>query len=253
MTHSCHRVAVWLASTLVLVLGACWPALVGEASEPKTVIELFTSQGCNSCPPADALLGKYAERDDVIALSFSVDYWDYLGWKDTLANPEYSARQRAYASARHDGQVYTPQVVVNGTAHVVGSNRSAIQNAINETLQSRYTRNDVELKLWSEGDTLWIHANAVPDKERKPSGTIWIALVKKKVHVAIKRGENAGKVITYFNVVRDLSPIGKWSGEEVTLTLPKYDLMRYGSDGCTVLLQADNAGPIIAAVEMKDW
>ena len=90
----------------------------------KAVIELFTSQGCSSCPPADALLGEYAKRDDVLALSFPVDYWDYLGWKDTLASHENTERQRAYAAARGDRQVYTPQVVVNGVEHMVGSTRA---------------------------------------------------------------------------------------------------------------------------------
>jgi hypothetical protein len=101
-----------------------------NAGEPKAVLELFTSQGCSSCPPADKLLGEYAKRDDVLVLSFNVDYWDYLGWKDTLANPDNTERQRAYASARGDRQVYTPQVVVNGSAHVVGSNKADIEAAI---------------------------------------------------------------------------------------------------------------------------
>ena len=103
-----------------------------ESSRPsfKVVLELFTSQGCSSCPPADALLESYTKRDDVIALSVPVDYWDRLGWKDTFASREFTLRQQEYASARGDGQVYTPQIVVSGSAHVVGSSRSSIDDAI---------------------------------------------------------------------------------------------------------------------------
>ena len=97
----------------------------------KAVLELFTSQGCNSCPPADAILGEYAKNGDILALSFPVDYWDYLGWKDTLASHENTVRQKAYAEARGDRQVYTPQVIVNGATHVVGSNRQQIEAALN--------------------------------------------------------------------------------------------------------------------------
>ena len=223
-----------------------------ETVRAKPVIELFTSQGCDSCPPADALLGKYVARGDVIALSLPVDYWDYLGWRDTLASPKYSNRQRAYARARRDGEVYTPQMVVNGVAHVVGSDIGAIERALSKTQRS-LNRHQVALKIWAEGNELIIEAGAMPNGEKKVSGTIWLALIKKEASVAIKRGENRGKRITYHNVVRDLTPIGKYSGQPVTLTLPKRDLMRYGADGCTVLLQVDDAGPIIAAAEMKDW
>ena len=100
------------------------PPMRPAPPDPRPVVELFTSQGCSSCPAADALLGQLAKRDDVIALSFSVDYWDYLGWKDTLANPKFTERQRAYAKARGDGAIYTPQVIVNGVAHVNGSDES---------------------------------------------------------------------------------------------------------------------------------
>jgi len=246
------RCLALLFSTLLLGLGHTGVKAAGETVASKPVLELFTSQGCNSCPPADSILGSLVHGDEVIALSFPVDYWDYLGWKDTLASPQFSNRQRAYAKSRQDGQVYTPQMVVNGTAHVVGSDKSAIDGAIAKTRDARLAR-DVGLKIWAEGDTLIIDAGASAAGTRKPSGTIWLALVKKAVPVAITRGENAGSVVTYHNVVRDLSPIGRWSGEKMTLKLPKRDLIRYGADGCTVLLQMDDTGPIIAAVAMKNW
>ena len=236
---------------LAALTGSGAQGYADDASVAKPVLELFTSQGCNSCPPADAILGKMVRGGEVIALSFPVDYWDYLGWKDTLASPRNSSRQRAYAAARRDGQVYTPQMVINGARHVVGSDAGAIETAINSTRVARAARN-VDLKVWAEANTLIIEAG--PSGTDAPSsGTVWLALIKSKVPVAIKRGENAGKVITYHNVVRDLSPIGKWTGETLTLKLPKRDLMQYGADSCTVLLQMDDTGPIIAAAEMKGW
>ena len=127
-------VALAAASAGALVVGSASTANAGKASNtaatPVTVIELFTSQGCSSCPTADALLESYADRPDVVALTLPVDYWDYLGWKDTLASPKFSARQRTYAKARGDGRVYTPQVVINGLQHAVGSSATDIDRAI---------------------------------------------------------------------------------------------------------------------------
>src|SRR5206468_6473599 len=121
-----------LAYAVIVVYSAAAPYSFAQA-EPRAVIELFTSQGCSSCPPADQLLGELEDDPSLVSVSVPVDYWDYLGWKDTLADPRNTARQKAYAHARGDGQVYTPQVVVNGALHVVGSDRSAIEHAIAET------------------------------------------------------------------------------------------------------------------------
>src|SRR5580698_6177356 len=104
-----------------------------DAADPRAVVELFTSQGCSSCPPADKLIGELAKDPSVVALSMPIDYWDYLGWKDTLADARFSARQKAYSVMRGDRDVYTPQVVVNGSAHVVGSDRAGIEDAIGDT------------------------------------------------------------------------------------------------------------------------
>jgi hypothetical protein len=106
---------------------------LANASEPRAIVELFTSQGCSSCPAADKLLGELAGDPSLVAFSVPIDYWDYLGWKDTLASPAHSARQRAYARVRGDRQVYTPQIVVNGSTHVLGSDRSAVERAITVT------------------------------------------------------------------------------------------------------------------------
>lgn len=242
----------WAGIALGVAAGLPAHALAATAEEPKPVLELFTSQGCSSCPPADALLGKYAARKDVIALSLPVDYWDYLGWKDTLASPLYSNRQRAYARARGDGQVYTPQIVVSGARHVVGSHETAVERAVAAAKKALKGRH-VPMAMWAEGDTLMIETGAAPDGLKKRAGTIWLALVKKSEKVAIKRGENHGRKITYYNVVRELTPVGKWSGKAMTLKLPKHALMQAGSDGCTVLLQQGDSGPIIGAAEMRTW
>lgn len=219
---------------------------------PKAVIELYTSQGCSSCPPADKLLGKLAKRDDIIALTFPVDYWDYLGWKDTLASPAYSARQRAYARARGDGQVYTPQVVIDGTYHAVGSHASSIRKAVADA-KEKLKNARVSLKMHAEGDTLIITAGAAPEGTRVKPATIWLALVKKSETVKIARGENRGRTITYHQVVRDMTPIGRWTGQKVVIKLPKNHLQNSDADGCTVLLQQDTAGPVLAADDMKNW
>src|SRR5690242_17834438 len=117
----------------LLVAGFMIATAAAQAGEARAVLELFTSQGCSSCPPADRLVGQFANDPSVVALSVPIDYWDYLGWRDTLANPAHSARQRAYARARGDGQVYTPQVVVNGATDALGSDQAAIEHAIAQT------------------------------------------------------------------------------------------------------------------------
>lgn len=222
------------------------------ASKPLAVVELFTSQGCSSCPPADKLLEKFAGRDDVIALTFNVDYWDYLGWKDTLANPAYGARQRDYAKARGDGQVYTPQAVVNGLLHVVGSQEASLERAIGLS-KSKLEGQHVPIGVTVEGDALIINVGAAPSDAKVKPATIWLALIKKSEMVKIERGENRGKSITYFNVVRNLTPVGRWTGEKMTIRLPKYHLKKDGADGCAALLQQDTAGPILAAAALNRW
>ena len=240
--------------TALVLAGSVFLTQNGADAEPekKAVVELFTSQGCSSCPPADKLLGKLARRSDIIALTFPVDYWDYLGWKDTLASPAYGARQRAYAKARRDGEVYTPQVVIDGVTHAVGSRPSEIKQAIKRS-RRKLKNARVPLKMRTEGDTLIITAGAAPQGARVKPATIWLALVKKSETVKIKRGENRGRTITYYQVVRDMTPIGHWTGKRVTIRLPKHHLQNRDADGCTVLLQQDTAGPVLAAAEMKNW
>jgi len=231
-----------LASTSAFIT----PAL----SANPTVVELFTSQGCSSCPPADAILGKLKLRDDVIALTFPVDYWDYLGWKDTLASPANSKRQRDYARARGDRQIYTPQMVINGRVHVIGSQQESIDKAI----QSVAKDDSVNISMVADGDAIRL---SVSSDSPTPSGshdevTLWLVLFKGAAAVKIGRGENRGNTITYNNVVRQMTPIGMWEGKPMTINLPKAQFVASGYDGCAVLLQRDNSHEIIAAAMMDN-
>ena len=226
-----------------------------ETAKPKTLIELFTSQGCSSCPPANALLKKYVDREDVIALTLPVDYWDYLGWKDTFGKRQFSNRQRSFAASRGDGQVYTPQIVANGVAHAIGSRPYAVNGAIKNSY-ARVSKRQIPLKLTFNGNKLIVTPHASDNKmleaikTARGNATLWLAITTKKVSVAVPRGENHGKIVTYYNVVRDLKKVGTWTGEPMTITMPKNHSMDGKTDGCVVFLQEGAAGPIIAAAEL---
>lgn len=215
----------------------------------KSVVELFTSQGCSSCPPADALLKRYAERTDIVALSLPVDYWDYLGWKDTLASPRNTQRQRAYARARGDGEVYTPQVVVNGVAHTVGSNASRIDHALAES-GAAFQARQVPVRVWHEGSALVVQAGEAPAGSDATEAIVWLAVVQKTVEVPVKRGENGGRTLTFYNVARELTPVGTWNGKSMAIRLARTALMRPETETCAVLLQKGEGGPIIGAAWM---
>jgi hypothetical protein len=212
---------------------------------PVTVLELFTSQGCSSCPPADALLGDLSKREGVLALTMPINYWDYLGWKDTLAAEEFTKRQRRYAETRGDHEIYTPQLIVNGLAQVVGSREEAVTAAIERTNQS-ITSNRVPLKLACEGNDIVVKAGSLSDKGERRTGTVWLALYSRAVKVEIRRGENYGRSITYTNVVRHLLPAGQWAGQAASyhISRPPSD----ASDGCAAFVQTDTSGAIIGAV-----
>ncbi len=221
-------------------------------TEPTAVIELFTSQGCSSCPRADAVLAQLAKRDDIIALSLSVDYWDYLGWKDTLASPKFSERQRAYGKVRGDGAIYTPQLVVNGMTHVNGSNEGEIGRLIDKTART-LSASRVPIRLSQDKDKLVVEAGAATPGATPKEATLWLAVIAKTVTVPIERGENQGKSITYSNVVRELIPIGMWNGKAMTVQLERSSFMQPGTDRCAVLLQQGHAGPIVGAALLRNF
>ena len=239
-----------------LVLGAAFvaPAQAGQAQGQKSatpvLLELFTSQGCSSCPPADELLNALRDKPGVITLSFSVDYWNYLGWHDTLSSPENSARQRDYAISRGDGRVYTPQMVVDGIKHVNGANEAAIEMAI-RTAERRLRDVKVPVSMRAEGDSLLVDVAAAPASSDMREGTVWLAVAKNEETVEIKRGENRGKKITYSHPVREMMPVGVWKGDAVTLRLPLKDLHAIGGDCLVAMLQVEGLGPILGAASYE--
>jgi hypothetical protein len=204
-----------------LVCTAMTPAAPVSAGEPRAVIELFTSQGCSSCPPADRLMGELARDPSLVALSLPVDYWDYLGWKDTLALHGHTNRERAYANARGDRAVYTPQVVVNGVAHVLGSDKAAIENAIAQTRASAKPLTLPVTIALADGKVM---VNVPAAKGAQASGEVWLCPITNEVPVAIGRGENHDRTLTYTNVVRRWVKLGDWRGNAETFSMPVADL-----------------------------
>ncbi|MFN3744541.1 MAG: DUF1223 domain-containing protein [Hyphomicrobiaceae bacterium] len=248
-----------LAIASVLLAGPARSASPNKAEDAATtapaamsVLELFTSQGCSSCPTADALLETYAGRPDVVALTFPVDYWDYLGWKDTLASPKFSARQRAYAKARGDGRVYTPQVVVNGLKHALGSNAADIDKAITVTAP-KVDPLRAGVRVRSGNEHIIISLDAAREPARVAEATIWLALIRRRVEVKIKRGENHGKIGVYHNVVREWLPVGVWNGTATTIKIAHHAIKQSGADGCAVILQHGDAGAIVGAALLRQW
>ena len=258
-----------LAATLLaaLMLAACTPARSDDAephldqrpdqrhvkaSEITTVIELFTSQGCSSCPKADVLLKTYAVRPGVLAISLHVDYWDYLGWKDTFGSAKFTERQRNYAKSRGDGQVYTPQAVVNGMSHVNGASAKDIDAAL-ATSESQLAGSRVPLYFSTDRGNLIIETGPATEGTPVKEATIWLAVIQKSAEVAVSQGENRGKTLTYTNVVRELTPVGTWTGQPLRIQLARAALMRPQMESVAVLLQQGKAGPIIAAAVTGLW
>ena len=231
-------------------LGVCAiVAIIRPAhAEPRAVVELFTSQGCSSCPPADKIIGELARDPSVIALSMPIDYWDYLGWKDTLADSRFSARQKAYSQTRGDRDVYTPQVIVNGSVHVIGSDRSKIDSAIGDTRKADGVMS-VPVTVALAGKQINVSV-AASDKSPAAHGEVWICSVSKAVPIMIGRGENRGKEVTYHNVVRTLLKVGDWNGTSGSWTVPLENISREGVDAAVVFVQdgnRDKPGPMLGA------
>ena len=246
-----HRLMTPMHARSLLILAA-FAIVAGPlpvaAGDTKTVVELFTSQGCSSCPPADKLLGEIAKNERVVALSLSVDYWDYLGWRDTLALHAHSVRQKAYADARGDRQVYTPQVVINGVAQTIGSDRRAIMNAIATAEANRVPAIPVTLKR--NGDKIGIVIGAGTGM-RAP---VFLLTITSETAVAIGRGENRGKTISYHNAVRTWRRLGEWNGTELRASVPLSEMTGSGADGVVVIVQAgsvEEPGPIRGAAYLS--
>jgi hypothetical protein len=212
------------------------PALAGDASHP-TVVELFQSQGCASCPPTEANVGAISDRADVLALAFEVDYWDRLGWKDTFSKPAWTARQYAYAHAMSRDGVYTPQVVVNGRVEGDGLEPGTLAG-----LMSRGDRGAGGPIVGFSGGAVTVGRGAAP----AGGADVWLArYIPHAVEVTIPRGENAGHTLPYKDVVREMVLLGKWRGEAATFPAPGGD----ASLAEAAIVQGSGAGPILAAAK----
>lgn len=229
-----------------LMVAALAAATLTPGSEARAdgpvLVELFTSQGCSSCPPADKLLGELAERDDVIALSLHVDYWDYLGWKDAFADPAHTARQRGYAQKAGSTMIYTPQMVIGGQDHIVGTKAMELARQI-ELHKSAANAVTLEISRLAAGKLRIIarRVSDVPDK-------MVVQLIRyTPTHtVKIKSGENAGHAITYHNVVDSLIEVAKWNGGadlDVMAEAP-------GDLPSVVIIQDGTSGPVLAAARI---
>jgi hypothetical protein len=245
-----------LSRHLRLALAACaltipLPVRAEPAAVQPGVVELFTSQGCSSCPPADENLAEFAQRDDVIALAYHVDYWDYLGWRDTLASPENTQRQRDYAIALGQRSVYTPQAVVNGRLHRNGADKAAVERILAETTKQSM---QVDVSIRKGADSVVIEARQ-GEKGVAVKANLMLVFFDAKTVVKISRGENAGRRVTYWNAVTGIQTAGMWHGEDLRLEIPMSELRRKGTGGCAALLQSigKNGAPgaIIGAAVLK--
>ena len=213
--------------------------LIGAAPGPAqpVVLELFTSQGCSSCPPADSAVAKAADRPDVIALSFSVTYWDHLGWKDTFARPEFTDRQVAYNKALGQGAPYTPEVVAGGRAGGVGNTPRAVDQLIAQG------RTQATTMVTAQAGKVSVAAGVAPRR----GADVWLVSYDPRViQVPVKAGENGGKTLPQRNVVRGLKRLGAWTGQAATYAAPTVD----PSLRSVVIVQGKDAGPILAVAKL---
>jgi len=230
------KVAGGLIAALSLVATA-GGAIAEPAPRNLVVVELFTSQGCSSCPPANANLAAIADRPDVLALSFGVTYWDYIGWKDTFAKPEFTNRQYAYEQKLHRATAYTPQMVVNGEMDLIGNSADELDRFIGAARNEASTAGP---QITLNGDTVTIGAGSAPGDA---ADVLLVRYDPNVVQVPVARGENTGRTLPHKHVVHELTRLGGWTGAAVRFDLPA------ATDGLktAILIQTAYTGPILAA------
>jgi hypothetical protein len=227
-------------AALLLTICATWAAAGAAWARSPVVVELFTAQGCSSCGKANAFIGRLAEQSGIVALTWSVDYWDYLGWKDTFAQPEFADRQRDYDKRFGLRDVYTPQVIVDGQAQASGAQRAAVEALIGDARRARPKR---PAMLMREDGRVGVGTGPRPSG----GGEVWlIRFDPREQAVAVTEGDNRGATIPGRNVVRQLARLGAWSGRPVSFKLPPA-----GEDGLTtlILVQAAHGGRILGVLE----
>ncbi len=237
-----------IMSAAVLTAFAVGSVNAGEMRQVSGVVELFTSQGCSSCPPADRVLTELADEGEVIALGYHVDYWDYLGWKDTLGSAEYTARQYGYARTFKERSVYTPQAVVNGKLHLNGAARGKIDREISRIGLP------VDLSV-SKVDERFVIQAGEGNAEVLGDAHLVLVFFDRARDVEIRRGENHGKTITYANIVTGIQTAGMWHGQATSFELPMSEIAKRGDGGCAVLLQVvskdGSPGAILGAAMLE--
>jgi hypothetical protein len=219
------------------------------APSRPVLLELFTSQGCSDCPAADRMVTELANRNDVIALSLPITYWDILGWKDTFATDANTRRQKSYAQVMNRSGIYTPQMIIDGRLDVVGNQRDRVMQAVETRSGAIARETPIPILLRKVANRIEI---AIPRKAKgsKGAGTIWVMRTLARGSVNVGDGENRNRQLTYTNVVRELQRAGEWSGQSMKIDLP-LNVPKLKYDGLVVILQAEDFGPVLGAAELR--
>ncbi|MBI4182444.1 MAG: DUF1223 domain-containing protein [Proteobacteria bacterium] len=235
-----------LARALAALVLAVSPALLAPAATAAelAVVELFTSQGCSSCPPADRYLAELAGRPDVLALSLHVNYWDYIGWKDTFASDATTQRQRDYAARFRQRYVYTPQMVVHGIGHDSGLQRESIEGLIAKARAGAGAGARVAIAEAAPGR---LSVRVAAGEVAKPAD-VFVMFFDDRQKVAVERGENAGSVLEYSSVVRDVRRVGAWTGAPLEVEV---DMAGAKGENCAVIVQSAGLGPVLGAARLN--
>ncbi|RED47734.1 DUF1223 domain-containing protein [Aestuariispira insulae] len=229
------RISALIATTFIFI-----SASVQADQKRAVVVELFTSQGCSSCPPAEAFLQELAMRDDVIALEYHVDYWDYIGWQDPFADPAFTERQRAYVRNLGDRYVYTPQMVIDGARHVVGSRRHEVEQVIRQMRDER-SATLPDIRFRENNGEIHLAISGLP--QLKGEYVLTLVGFDGLHETTVKRGENSGKQLKNARVVRSLQRIGLWRGEAVTHFASRDEMA--GDGGCALIIQERGTGRVL--------
>lgn len=229
----------WIGALVGCAAGLC--ASMAVAQQNPVVVELYTSQGCASCPPADALMAELAQRQDVIALALHVDYWDYLGWADSFADPAFTKRQKRYARAHGQKMIYTPQMIVGGVDAIQGNLSKQVMAKIESHVGAQPR---VALRAHREGGLLRVEVDANPPLERAAI----VQLVRYLPHstVLIERGENAGREASYHNIVSEWTAMAEWPGEAPL----RLEVAAEGNQPLVVIVQEAGPGAVLAAARL---
>jgi hypothetical protein len=241
---------VMLRSASLALLAALLAAVPGfaRADDSPVVVELFTSQGCSSCPPADKYFGELAKRPDLIALAFHIEYWNYIGWTDAYSKPWATRRQRDYQAALKLRYVYTPQIVIQGETEGIGSEPATIEPMIRAAEGKRKPHPSLTLH-WRDDGALVANIGDGPAPSGQPA-TLWLVGFDKMHTMAVTTGENAGKTSWDHHAVRSFRRLGAWAGWSEELIVPPEEAKNLGDYGAAVLLQQNGNGPILTAASI---